>query len=341
MPTDPPQKILAIQFRYFGDLVLATPALRAIREHWPACELHLLVPAETTPLVERLPCLTKVWPLPRQRGRAQITASWPLIRALRAERFDRSVDFGGNDRGAILSRLCGARERLAPFFSGGFFGRRFCYTRLVAPAPRDRHETLRSLHILSAWGVGSPRSLETEIHADPALDGLAASLLPEPKILCHLATSQPKKEWPLTNWAALHRLAARAGLPLVFSTGTGAREEALLAEFKKLAPDAAVLPPVSALANYLALLRRARIFVSGDTGPLHFAAGVGVPTLALFGATPPELWAPLGPRHRLLVGSPCSCSGNVGVCRSATPCLAAISPAAVLTQLLGMVEARS
>jgi len=333
MPTEQPLKILAIQFRYFGDTVLVIPALRAIRERYPDCALHALVPEEVAPLLCHLPWLTRLWLMPRQHGRARIRDSWPVIRALRAERFDRSVEFSGGDRGAILSRLCGARERLGPYYSGGFIGRRFCYTQRIPPAPLDRHETLRALHILSAWGVGPPRSLETEIHTNPALDDDAWKILPERKIICHLASSQPKKEWPLTHWAALHRLAAAAGLKLIFATGTGTREESLLADFKRLAPDAAVLQPIPDLALYLAVLKRAVGFVAGDTGPLHFAAGVGVPTVALFGATPPVRWAPIGARHRLLTGSPCSCSGTVGICQSANPCMAAISPEQVLAGL--------
>jgi ADP-heptose:LPS heptosyltransferase len=326
-------KILAIQFKYFGDAVLMTPALRAIRERFPDCALHLLVPAEVAPLVEHLPWLTKLWPMPRNRGHASLKQSWPVLRALRAERFDRSVDFSGNDRSAIMSLLCGARERLGPFHPGGFLGRHFCYTRRVPVTPLDRHETLRSLHVLSGWGIDSTRSLETEIHTDPALDPAAGQILKERKIIGHIASSQPKKEWPLACWARLHQMTAAAGLKLVFSTGIGAREESLLAEFKRLAPGAPVLPPVPNLALYLAVLKRAGAFVSGDTGPLHFAAGVGVPTLALFGATSHTLWAPIGPRHRLLTGSPCSCSGHVDVCQSANPCMAAITPEQVLEQL--------
>src|SRR5712692_9828801 len=99
-------KMLAIQFRYFGDAVLLVPALRALQEHIPGLALHLLVPAEVTPIFEHLPWLTKVWAMPRTRGRARLQQTWPILRALRRERFDRSVDFGGNDRGAILSLLC-------------------------------------------------------------------------------------------------------------------------------------------------------------------------------------------------------------------------------------------
>jgi len=322
-------KILAIQFRYFGDAVLMVPALRAIKEHFRDCALHVLVPEEVAPLLQHLPWLARVWEMPRTRGRARIQQSWPILRALRKEYFDRSVDFGGNDRGAILSLLCGARQRLAPRAGRGFFGRRFCYTRQIAPAAVVQHEVRRNLHLVSAWDV-PPGSLELEIHPDPSLETFAKKILPELSIICHLATSQPKKDWPLPHWAELSEKAFAAGLKLVFSTGTGAREQSLLTEFRKLSPSAPVLPPMPNLASFLAVLKRARLFISGDTGPLHFAAGLGVPTISLFGASSAALWAPIGPRHRTLQGSPCTCSGDTAVCLGSRHCLAAISPEAVL-----------
>jgi len=78
------------------------------------------------------------------------------------------------------------------------------------------------------------------------------------------------------------------------------------------------------------VLKRARLFISGDTGPLHLAAGLGVPTIALFGPSSPQQWAPLGEQHRALQGAPCSCSTDSALCRAPRPCMAAISPDAVL-----------
>lgn len=327
------EKILAIQFKYLGDAVLLTPALRALREHFPDAELHLLVPEEVAPIFQHLSWFNRVWPMPRKRGRASLGQTWPVIRALRRERFDRSVDFASNDRGAILSLLIGARRRLGWAERGGFLGRKFCYTDRVAPATGSQHESARLAQLLSGWQIPTPVSFEAEIRADAALVGAAEKLLPMPAVICHMASSQPNRQWPVEHWAALYQLAATAGLRLAFTTATGAREQAMTAELKRLAPDAPVLPLVPELPLFLAVLRRATVLISGDTGPLHFAAGLGVPTISLFGPSSPVRWAPVGGRHRILTGSPCSCGAGAGVCQAANFCLAAIMPGQVFEQL--------
>lgn len=320
-----PEKILALQFKYFGDAVLLTPALRALRGHFPQGELHLLVPWEIAPIFQHLPWLDRVWLMPRRRGRISLSETWPVIRALRGEHFNRSVDFASNDRGAIVSLLAGARQRLGWVERGGFWGRPFCYNQRVAPRGEAQHESARLTGLLSSWGV-APSSLEPEIHADPALSGPAEKLLPERTVLCHVASSQPKKEWPLRCWAEFYRLAAGAGRHVAFTTATGEREQSLMGELKKMAPEAPVLPAIAELPLFLAVLKRARVFVSGDTGPLHFAAGLGVPTIALFGPSSAAQWAPVGKRYQALTGSLCGCDGDSPVCYGARHCLAAISP---------------
>jgi ADP-heptose:LPS heptosyltransferase len=325
-------KILVIQFRYLGDAALMTPALRAIRESFPDSTLHVLVAKEVVPLLQHMPGLTRVWAFPRRRGRAKPTLSWPVIRALRKERFDRSIDFGGNDRGAIVSLLCRSRERLGPLWPGGFLGRRLCYTHTQRLQPGE-HQSLTNFQLLSAWGIAAPTHPCLEIHSDPGLAKVAEQLLPHPAVLCHLSTSQPKKEWPLMHWVELHRGAAAAGQELVFTTGVTPREQALLGDFKKRLPDAPALPLLPDLPTYLAVLKRARLFISGDTGPMHFAAGLGVPTISLFGPSPAAKWAPLGKQHRALQAANCSCGGNTSVCLNPNPCMATLSPKAVL-QLL-------
>jgi ADP-heptose:LPS heptosyltransferase len=321
-------KILAIQFRYLGDAVLLTPALRALREHFPQAELHVLVAQEVVPLLEHLPWLTKVWAFPRKRGQAKLREAWPVLRGLRRERFDRLVDFSANDRSALISLACGARERLAPRNPGGFLGRRLCYTKRVVLRPGG-HQSLRNLQLLSAWGVAAPSAPALEICADPALAQTAEQLLPTPSIIGHISTSQPRKEWPLKRWAQFNQLAAAAGYNVVFSAGTSPREQELLNRLKGLTPGLSALPVLPELATYLAVLKRARLVVCGCTGPLHFAAALGVPTIGLYGPSPPSVWAPLGPGHQVLRGNECSC-GDIAVCVNPNPCMGGISAKEVI-----------
>lgn len=265
----------------------------------------------------------------RQRQPARNLAVHPR---LAPEKFDRSVDFANNDRGAIASFFIGARQRLGWAGRGGFFGRRFCYNQRVAPEAKVQHESARLARLLSTWKI-TPSSLEAEIRSDAGLAASAEKLLATGTILCHVASSQPKKEWPLRHWAECYRLATAAGLRVAFTTAVGEREQRLMTELKKILPDAPVLPVIPELPLFLAVLSRAQVFISGDTGPLHFAAGLGVPTISLFGPSSAAQWAPIGPRHQFLTGSPCQCDGNWAVCQSASHCLAAITPEQVLDSL--------
>lgn len=324
-------KILALKFKYLGDVAVMVPALRALRARFPEAELHALVAADAAPLLAHLPWLDRVWALPRKRGSAQFGRVWPLLRALRRERFDRSVDFVGNDRGAWLSFAVGARKRLGMTPSDkGFPGRRFLYHTAWPEPPHDRHESLRDIALLEAWDVPAPANAELEIAVDPALRPQAAALLSSGAVLCHLSTSQPKKEWPRERWRDLAALARERGLRLVFSAGVSEREQGDLARLRELAPGIETLPPVPELPLFLAVLERAAAFVGGDTGPLHFAAGLGVPTLALYGPTSVRQWAPLGRRHVVLTGGACACSGHAHVCTSPAPCIDQIAPERVV-----------
>ena len=322
-------KTLALKFKYLGDVVVMIPSLEALKANDPEGELHVLVPAEAAAIVEHLPFVTKVWSLPRRRGKMNLRESLPLLRSLRAERFDRSVDFDGNDRGAFWSLAIGARNRLGLISEKGFWGRAKCFHQTVANSPLDNYQAERDFTVLAPWKVGPPSSFIPRIYPDPVLAAEVGEL-PPGSIVCHISTSQPKKEWPLAHWAALARLAARAGRHLVFASGSTPREAALLRALQALAPGIATLETEPSLARYIARLSSASLFISGDTGPLHFAAALDIPTITLFGPGRVEQWTPRGNQNILLRGAPCTCSVHAAVCSAATPCLAAITPDQVL-----------
>ena len=305
---------------------MLVPSLRAIREHWPLASLQVLVREEAAPVLQHIPWIQRVWTVPRRMGGKGFLKVCSTVRLLRKEGFDRSVDFEGNDRGAILSRLVGAKERLGSLADLGFAGRRRCYTQCVEKAPNGVHEVLRDLHTLSPWGVTPPSSLQQETYVGAEHRAAAEDILPQRGgVIAHISTSQSKKEWPVEFWGELGKLALKSAVPVYFSSGVSPREQALLGKLAQCFPQARLLKPASSLGEFIAVIARARVFVSGDTGPLHLAAGLGLSTVGIFGPSDALQWLPIGTSCEGLSGSPCLCNGHWVECRSPSPCIRGVS----------------
>ena len=340
-----PIKILAVQFKYLGDAVILTPALKSLVIQLPSIELHVLVAAEVAPLLENLPWITKVWAMPRRRGKLNILHLLPIIQALRNEKFDRSVDFGGNDRGAVLSLLSGARIRLGPIDNDRpKFLQRISYTETVKRVnPAAPYFDLH-FELLRVWQVQRPSLHNLEIACDTRDSEIAEKLLPKNSIICHITTSQEKKDWPITHWQALYHLAHQEGFSIYFSAGNNERERNLLKELHELVPEANMLPPMVSLNLFLNVLKNAKIFISGDTGPLHFAEGLGVPVLGIFAvANSVKQVAPIYQQSQLIFACTCACEAmvnNLSYCQSKISCMASIRPEAVFQKLITMLNSQ-
>ena len=326
-----------------GDAVILTPALKALKMQQPGIDLHVLVASEIAPLLENIPWIDKVWAMPRKRGKAKLLKSIPFIKALRKEHFDQCIDFGSNDRGALLSLLCGAPVRLGS--SSGEVVKliqKICYTQIVNHVDTDVSHFDLHFNLLAAWYVKRPASLDLEISCNSLFTETANQLLPPNSIICHIATSQPKKDWPIQYWKKLYDLAFQAGLKLVFSSGISVRELKLLEDFKTLAPDAISLPPIANLDIFLNVLKTSKLVIAGDTGPLHFAAGLGVPVLGIF-AVGNSLTqaAPIYNSDEIIKTQACACYSdfsNLDYCVQAESCMASIKPEAVFLKLQNILN---
>lgn len=330
-------KLLAILFKYLGDVVVTTPALRALRRAFPDSELHVLVPEEAAPLLKGVGWLDRIWAFPRVRGRLNLGASLPMIRQLRREAYAASVDFAGNDRGALLSLLIGARRRVGVLSPQGFYLRSKCYTDTVEAFDTTRHESLRAWAVTAPLDVPFPQDMTPEIAADSALAQAASEALGDTQVLCYVTSSQPKREWPIDHWLQFAALARALGPRMAFTGGSSPREKEVLATLAARKTGVVILPAPEPLELLLAVLAQARLFVTGDTGPLHFAAALGVPTLSVFGPTSSMRWAPLGARHRSIQGGLCPCSGHSALCVAPNPCLGQITPERVYDEYARMV----
>ena len=336
-------KILAIQFKYLGDAIFITPALKALKESSPNLELHVLVAAEIAPLLENISWITKVWAMPRARGKAQLSKSVPFVSALRKIEFDRSVDFGGNDRGAWLSLLCGAKIRLGGNVGKPRFLQSLAYTQYLQFDCQEKSYVDLHFVLLKVWGIDIPSNLRLSIELDVQFTNLAQLLLPNNNcVICHISTSQPKKDWPIAHWVEFYHLCNKSGIHLVFTAGTNARETDILNALKLALPQAHCLAPILQLPVFLNVLKRAKVVIAGDTGPLHFAAGLQIPTLGLFAVNSIlSQAAPMYNDANKLTVNACSCFASfskLDYCKEKLHCMSVITPQAVFDKLIILIS---
>jgi lipopolysaccharide heptosyltransferase II len=296
-----------------GDVVFTTPLIRALRRAYPDATIAYLVEREGAPVVERNPHLERVIIAPRTRGARRIADDLALARRLRRERFDLVLDLHGGPRSAWLTWASGARERIGYDIQG----RRWMYTRAVHRARdlRPRHSVMNQWDLLEAipgWtGGGADDTRDrVEMALDPAADARMADRLaragvaPDDELaVLHVSAGNPFRRWP-EDFFAETAAALAAGNPrrrLVFSSGPSDREAA-----SRIAADArgrlgAASGRIVDLGEFdlqelRALIGRSRLFVGGDTGPLHIAASTATPVVGIYGPTLAARSAPWRPR---------------------------------------------
>jgi ADP-heptose:LPS heptosyltransferase len=288
--------ILALRPRALGDVVLVTPALRALHRGMPDRPLEVVTESRYAPLLEGLEGVARVWPLERSAA-----GTIAVARELRRRRYSVAVDFFGNPRSAQLAVSSGA------VLTAGFDlrGRRHAYRVRVprdAPGEGGRREYAAQAHVRLALAAGGVfDGLETRVAvpeaARPRADlALAEAGVHDPAGTIGLvaAGTWATKTWPVAHAAQLARRLIADGRSLLLLTGPA--EEAIEAAMMGLVPGLRRLPPCG-VGELAAVLARLAAVIGTDSGPRHLAASLGVPTYAWFGPTSPETWQPPGPRH--------------------------------------------
>jgi len=298
-----PGRILLIRLRLIGDVVFTTPLLGALKRAFPAAHLTYVVERAAAPVVAAHPQLDELIVIDKSRGWRRLRDDARLALRLRRGRFDLVLDLHGGPRSAWLTLATAAPTRIGYDIQG----RRGFYTRLVH-RPRGlhpRHSVLNQWDLLEAidgWPGGAP---------DPAAD--AVSMAPDPLaeagaaaklaaagvetdaavIVVHVSAGNPFRRWPEPAFIRLVTglAAAAPNRRLVLSSGPSDRAAAdriAAAARELLGPDAATRIVDCGelnLAELRAVIARSRLFVGGDTGPLHVAATTSTPVVGIYGPT--------------------------------------------------------
>ncbi len=291
-------KILIVRLSAIGDVVMASPLIRALRDKYPEAHIAWLVQAEAAPLLAANPRLDEVivWPRGEWQRLWRERRYWQLLkavrsfrRALRVRGFDLVLDIQGLMKSGLLAWMSGAPERVG---LGSREGSARLMTRVVDKPRGD--ERIGSEYRCMAEALGlktEPFGMDLALSAGDqrfADDFIAEHGLQSGYAVICPFTTRPQKHWIETRWPELAaRLREEPGLPVVMLGGPGDREAAA----RIAAGKADIIDAVgqTSLSQAAVLISRAHLLVGVDTGLMHMGIAFAVPTIAIFGSTCPYL----------------------------------------------------
>lgn len=291
MPARPPRRILVICLRRLGDVLLATPLIRSLRQAWPEAVIDALVFSSTAAALEGNPDLNQViaWP-----ARAGIRASWRLAWPLR-RRYELACAVTASDRAQALAAWTAARRVVMVQTE---FPRPWLNPLRIPYEPERFHTVTQGLRLATALGIAAqPRLVPPRAATTARLEALLGrSWHTRRYAVIHPAPMYRYKAWTLDGWRRLVAAQLERGLQVVLSGGPAADERALVSALvASLSAHAGSVHSVAGLltlAELTPLLELAAVFIGPDTSVTHLAAACGTPTVALFGPSSPVAWGP-------------------------------------------------
>jgi lipopolysaccharide heptosyltransferase I len=344
-------KILLIRLSAIGDVVRTLPALTCLRRGFPDARIAWAVEEAAHDILRDQPDLDETPVFPR-RALARVLlhpdeiggaleALRSFRQALRSSRFDLVIDFQGTVKSALIARMTGAARIVGLGRGHAREMSHLLYTEPVA-LPRKRMSRVdRALALVSHLGISiEDATSDIPVRAEDSAfieTFLARIGVPVPPAVVFPGTSrtQAYKRYSPRHFArAADIVAQRTGAPVVVAWGPG--EEEIADEVIAGMTTPATLAPRLSLGQLTALIRRCRVFIAGDTGPMHIAWTVGAPVVAVYGPTDPVTNRPGGAfsavAHERYFCSPCRNRGCVAV-----TCLEQLPPETVADAALGVI----
>jgi heptosyltransferase III len=364
VPLSEIRRVLVTKLRHHGDVLLTSPVYSTLKRAAPRAEIDALVYLETAPMLANHPAIARIHAIDRDWKRrgpiAQAFAEGRLLRELLARRYDLLLHLTEHPRGLSLAhllrpRFAVTRERAD---GGWLWHRRFTHFYRL-PRQTPRHAVEANLDALRRIGV-YPEAADKKLVLvpDAAAHARVDALLREHGVasMCFVH-AHPGSRWhfkcqPAASSAALFERIVAGGHRLVVTGAPKPRERALVDQI-----CATVSPSTRAqitdlagqltLPELAALTARARAFVGVDSAPMHIAAAMGTPTLALFGPSGEHEWGPWMVPQRVVVSDvhpcrPCGIDGCGG--GKVSECLTTLDVAVVYGQfeaLLGETRAQA
>lgn len=315
-------RFLIVRLSSLGDVIHAMPAVAALRRRYPEARIDWLINPGYVVLLKLMIGLDDRIGI---NTHGPIATTLGTIVALRRNRYDAVVDLQGLLKSAVLARSAGARETI------GFAGQQLreplagpLYSRRV-DVSKAGHVIEQHLDMVATLGVTDRRVMfPIDVPHTPVADRLLEEFGRDEFVLINPGASWPNKRWPPARFGQLAAaVRERRGLRSLVVWGPG--EQTMAETIIQESRGAALVAPPTSIPDVFALSHRARVMVSGDTGPLHIAGALGTPIVALFGPTRHEKHGPWAPADiSLSRADRCVCQYQRR-CRLGTPCIDDIS----------------
>lgn len=302
-PTAP--RILVKQVNWLGDIVMSLPALRAVRRSYPRAWLSVLVKSELASFFDGSPWIDEIIPYSLRSGINGWRDRAAIIGALRRRRFDVAVLFPDSFEAAFWAAAAGIRVR------AGYIrdGRRLLLTHGVRRTREtlEGHQVHYRLTMLDmALGIrGDERDYAPDV-GETTRQAMKTWLAEHRRgsgkliALAPAAAYGPAKEWPAGSWGTLiDRLGEQHGAECVLVGGPHERNKCEQAAAASKA-GALIAAGRTSVGELIALLSLCDGFAGNDSGAMHVAGALGMPTVGIFGSTSPERTSPLGPRAKVI-----------------------------------------
>lgn len=295
-------KILLLQLKRIGDLILTVPVTAALREKFSTADITLVVAHGSRELLPAVPAVNRSMVIGRQIFDA---AQWFSIACTR---FDYCLDFSRTDRSAFLSLLSGAHKRITYDTVRREPVRQLSYNEFVPSSVRFLHTIDYHLALLGPLGVHAPSS-QVRLQLPEKNKAQAAELIAQHQlgpdfVILHPGSARAEKFWVARRWAEI--VERNPDFRFVLTGGTSRLEKEHIAQIKAhLRHSVTDLSGKIDLLTLAALIERARLLLTIDSAPMHLAGALGTPQVALFGPTNPFHWRPRSaPAVILLAGQP-------------------------------------
>lgn len=329
-------RILVIKLSSLGDVIHSLPFLAALRQKYPRARIVWAAHPAFSHLIPGPPWVDEVIEFPRPSLKRPFRSLADLIRLRRkllAENFDLSIDLQGLFKSALVAALSGSRTRLGTAFmrEGSSL-----ISRRIRGANADGHAVERSLDVARFLGAEVAKveypfpdlsEFERSVNAKLSADN---SLTQSPYIVFAPGARWSTKLWPATHFAELATRFLNDGWRVILAGAPSDREitKQIVDAVPRDVADGRLIDFVgrTSLQELAALIKNSSLFVSGDTGPLHIAAALQVPIVAMFGPTRPDRTGPYGNERALVLTTPLKCGGCLKKSCDSFRCLHSITP---------------